>query len=328
MVKRGVALDQGSLDLTEDDPDRQIISYSELSTFRQCPLKHHLSYQRRWTKPPAASGALAKGSLWHLVLEEHYRTIAASAYNGKPRTQAQDDRILAKAWGRIAPLLYDDNGKQTEIQELIEWMYEGHVRKWGTDPTWKILAVEHQIRTPLPKPDGSPSRFILKAKLDLIVLDLELGTRWVVDHKSGGDLPSQQDLEMDDQFGLYSWAMNQVKQPVQGSLHNAARTTRNKGDYPGGQHGNAKAQTLEQRMKRSLIARGKTELENIAFDAFNAAQAAYPEENQVRSLYSSPNPRQCGWMCDMRTEHLMMRQGRNPDDVMREMGWRVDFTRH
>lgn len=293
-------------------------------------MKHHLSYQRRWTKPPPAGGALFKGTTWHNALEAHYKVLQASEYNGRRRTAAQVKRALvacrraASAWFRGDP----ETGQQTDVQVLIEWMYDGYIAKWGINENWKILGTEHQIKTPLPDAEGNPSRYVLKAKLDLVILNLELGTLWVVDHKSGADLPTDQDLNFDDQFGLYVWAMRQMGRPVQGALHSAARTTRNKGDWPGQNHGNAKQQTLDQRFKHSLITRGEQELTNIALDSYNAAVAAYPPEGMVRSIYSSPDPRKCGWMCDMQTAHLLMRSGRNPDQVMREQGYVVDFTRH
>lgn len=323
-----VPIEQSGLDLA--DPDAQIVSYSELSTFRQCPLKHHLSYQRRWTKPPPSGGALYKGTTWHNALEAHYKVLQASPNNGRRRTPAQVKRALV-ACRKAASVWFAGNpetGEQTEVEALVEWMYDGYVAKYGINETWKILGTEHQIKTPLPDAEGKPSRYVLKAKLDLVILDLLTGMLWVVDHKSGADLPTALDMELDDQFGLYCWAMSEMGRPVQGALHSAARTTRNKGDFPGMAHGNAKPQTLEQRFKHTLITRGATELKNIALDAFHAAQAAYPPEGMTRSLYSSPNPRSCGWMCDMRTAHLMMRSGRNPDEVMREQGYVIDFTRH
>lgn len=313
--------------MTDDDAPEIIVSYSELSTFRQCPLKHHLAYQRRWRKPTPEDSALTRGTLWHTVLEEHYKTISQSKYAGKKRTEAQDKRILAVAWERIIPHLFDENGAQTPNQELITWMYQGYVEKYGTDQRWKIIATEHQILVPLLDENGNVSRYVLKVKIDLIVMDLQHGFIWIIDHKSCGDLPKQFDLDLDDQFGLYQWAVQRVGRLVQGTIHSAARTTRNKGDHPDAGK-NTKAQTLEQRFARTPMARTDVELNNLALDAYNATAAAYPPEGITRSLYSSPNPRSCGWQCDMRTAHLMMRQGRAADDAMTETGFVIDLTRH
>lgn len=325
-----MTLDEEELD--ELDRARRIVSYSELDTFRQCPLKHNLGYQQRWTKPVEPDGALAKGTLWHLVMETHYRVLKADPGNGKSRTDRAGVALIKKARRAVEPLLCDSTtGEQTDPQKLIEWMYDGYVQKWGWNDDWKILATEHNVKATLLDEDGQLSDYDLKAKMDLLVYRLDLGTRWVVDHKSGADLPSQQDLEFDDQFGLYTWLMRRVGRPVQGSLHNAARTTRNKGDVDPGeeQPKGTKRQTLDQRFKHSLISRGEQELTNLALDAFRAAQAAYPPPGMVRSLYSSPDPRSCGWKCDFRTAHLLMRSGTgSPNQILLDQGFRVDRTRH
>lgn len=315
----------------------QIVSYSELDTFRQCPLKHHLLYQRRWTKPAREGGALDKGTLWHICMEAHYGVIKVVQDENKGRVPAK----LVKATLVLAReevmkhLVHPISGAQTETQELIEWMYNGYVEQYGVDELWRVIAIEHQIKLALPMPGGAPSRYILKAKLDMIMREWSTGLLWVWDHKSGADLPNKMDLEIDDQFGLYTWLMRQVGKKIAGTMHNAARTTRNAGDRPENQDADGKPlkssqkkQTLEQRMLRTYLNRSDAELSNLALDAYYAAKAAYPDDPAYAARYSSPDPRSCGWKCDVKESHLAMRQGRNPDQVMRENGFVVNRTRH
>jgi hypothetical protein len=316
------------LDPTLEEDGSRIVSYSELDTFRQCPLKHHFAYDQRWTKPPAEDSALTKGSLWHAVMETHYKTLIKSKFNGKPRTAAQVQRALDACRAAVTPLFRnEETGEQSDNQALVEWMYNGYVEFHGVNESWRIIGVEHQIIAPLRDEDGNRSLYRLKAKIDLLIEDLILGTRWVVDHKSCANLPYQFEMDMDDQFGLYVWSMRQVGRPVQGSLHSAARTTRNQADKPG-YEGKAKPQELSGRFKLTLLTRTPVELENLALDAFRAAQAAYPPEGMIRSLYSSPDPRQCGWKCDFKDAHLRMRTGVKPPRALTEAGFRVDRTRH
>jgi hypothetical protein len=298
-----------------------IVSYSELDTFRQCPLKHHLLYGMRWTRPVKEGSALDKGSFWHLIMETHYRRIKAwqDENGGKPIPEAWEEKFLLELYEKeIVPLLWD--GKRGEwispTAELIDWMYKGHVSMWGCDSEWKILGIEHQIITPLRDPRGRRSRYHLKAKMDLIIQKRRDGGRWVVDHKSGGNLPTQMDLEIDDQFGLYTWAMREVGRRVTGSLHNAARTQRNKSPM-----------TLESRMSRTHLNRSEKELTNLALDAYHCARAAYPPKGH-EARYSSPDPRSCGWKCDIKEPHLLMRQGRPVQEVMVEYGFKINRTRH
>lgn len=318
--------------MTDVGTDRITVSYSELSTFRQCPLLHMVKYQQRWTKPVTPGGALDKGKLWHAVQEIHWKIIFewnATHPANKRRTDAQDKTLLAKIRKAIAPLLYDqESGAQTEVQELIEWMYKGWLELYGTDrDSFKPLAIEHPIEVPLKDERGMPTRFVLKARIDLIGRDLGSGLLVVVDHKSGGNLPDDLALELDDQFGLYLWLLRMAGKNAAASWHWGARTQRNQADHPG-YEGRSKPQTLEQRFRRTLLTREDIELKNIALDAYHAANAAYPLDPDNAPRYSAPNPRSCSWMCDIKAAHLMARKGRRLDEALFEHGFHVDRTRH
>lgn len=300
-----------------------IVSYSELDTYRQCPLKHHLLYGQRWTKPAKEGSALAKGSLYHAVMEEHYRVIKEyqdqhAGKNPKPGSD-EEKMLLHKARAAVWPLLWDGKAGRfhNDICDLIAWMYEGHVENYGLMLDWRIVGVEHQIITPLRDERGRRTRYHLKAKLDLVVRQRSTGGLWVVDHKSGANLPNDMDLEIDDQFGLYTWAMQEVGKPVIGSLHASNRTQRNKSFMP-----------FDTRMRLTFLNRDKTELRNLALDAYEVARAAHPPASQRPARYSSPDPRSCGWKCDVKEPHLLMRRGRNPAEVMREYGFTINRTRH
>jgi hypothetical protein len=299
-----------------------VVSYSELDTFRQCPLKHHWAYKERWRKPITESSALAKGSLMHLVYETHYQVLQQHDRLTK-ESQAQ---ALAEAAAAVRPILFDDRtGEQTETQELVYWIYKGYVQRWGAEPEFEIEGVEEAFRINLNDPEGKPSRFILKGKIDLIVRDRSNGQLWVIDHKSGANLPSQLDLEIDDQFGLYVWAMRESGSPVLGAVHSASRTTRNVADYPG-YIGKSQPQSLDQRFSRTYLNRSEAELSSIALDAWAAAVNAYPDHDMP--LYSSPDPRNCGWKCDFKEIHLLARKGRDPRQALEDYGFFQDFTRH
>lgn len=298
----------------------QIVSYSELDTGRQCPLKHHLSYKRRWTKPPKPGGALDKGSLYHNAMEDHYGVIKQHQDQHKGRIpKSQQARVLEAAREIVVKRLIDDRTGEflSDTHELIMWMYDGYVENYGVDEDWRIVAIEHQIIVPLPDANGNESRYHIKMKLDLIVREWSTGNLYVIDHKSGSNLPNKMDLEIDDQFGLYTWGMRRVGRKVMGAIHSANRTQRNKGPMP-----------LDTRMSRTYLTRSEVELDNLALDAYYTARALYPDDPNYELRFSSPDPRQCGWKCDMKEPHLLMRKGRNPDEVMIEYGYVVNRTRH
>jgi hypothetical protein len=304
-------------------PKQIVVSYSELDTYRQCPLKHLLAYKQRWTKDKAEDSALGKGTLWHKVMEAHYETL--KMFQNDPAVVTERE-ILKVARAAVTPLLFGDRGKQTEVQELMEWMYEGHIERYGKDGEFTIVGIELGPHVPLPWPNGRPSHYVLKTKLDLLVKD-GFGELWIIDHKSGANKPTQFELQVDDQFGLYTWAVQRLGYKVSGSIHSYARTTRNTGDYPDAA-AKYKPQTLDQRFERYYLNRSDRELKALADDAFAAARNAYPPKGMALPLYSAPDPRNCGWKCDFKEAHLMLREGLSLEHVMKSEGFHQDFTRH
>ena len=312
-----------------------VVSYSELSTYRSCPLKHYLVYKERWTKPVDEMSALGKGTLWHLVMEAHYLNIQM-CQRGLIGKDELEDRLHEE----VGALLCDPiTGEQSEVQELVAWMYEGYREQWGYDDQWQILAVEHKFHSRIPSvSENDHSPFVLKGKLDLVVRDRNTGYIWVVDHKSGANLPNEDDLDMADQFALYLWLLRQNNVRVVGAIHSAARTTRNAGDRPENQDpatglplkSNQKKQSLDQRFKRTLMSRGDKELHNIANDAWSTAANAYPEALgwDPLPLYSNPDTMPFTWRGEWRDVYLMSRKGRPIHDVLTELGFVQNYERH
>lgn len=308
-----------------------IVSYSELDTYRQCPLKHQLAYKERWRKDQGVGSALHKGSMWHKVLEDHYTVIMGLWDNKLIDMDADPFHAEYLEMCRAATrkhLINDETGDYiNEDAALVDWMYQGHVDHYGLDLEWTPLAIEFAFQLPLVNENGRPSRYQIKGKLDMVIKHNRTGLVWILDHKSGANLPNQMDLEIDDQFGLYTWAMRQLGWPVVGSIHSAARTKRNLADFPG-YEGKSKPQTLEDRFRRTLLNRSAEEVAEVAKDAYAAARNAYPPKSKQLPLYSSPDPRQCGWKCDFKEIHLMGRQGIPYQESLETSGFVQDFTRH
>lgn len=301
---------------------RTVVSYSELDTFRQCPLKHNLAYKQRWTRDKDDESALTKGTLWHAVLETHYREIQKIQSSLGRRIHPEEEPTALKRCGAAATAILTDSrsGVQTPAQELVEWMYRGYTQMYGLDRDWWIVAVEHAAEIPLPtNTSGRKSpKYSIKMKIDLVVKDRR-SNLWVVDHKSCSRLPAKREYDLDDQFGLYTWGMRQLGHPVEGSVHSAARTQRNKGDAEG-----TKPMGLDERFARTPMFRTDAELNNIALDAYRAAHAS----RTTGIPFSSPNPDTCGWRCDFREAHLDMRKGLDPRRSLADRGFYQDKTRH
>lgn len=254
---------------------------------------------------------MSRGTLWHNVLEGHYRVIWSYQ-----RGEVNEDQV-AELLQRNADEWLTTNGEQTDEQELVAWMYTGYVEQWGFDAHWEIVAVEHNAEVALPTPTGGRSRLRLKIKIDLVVK--QDGHLWVVDHKSGKDLPKGKQLDINDQFGLYTWGLRQMGKKVFGSLHNAARTHRNVDQT---KH----FQPLEERFKRTRLVRSDAELTTVATEAYKTMKIT----NMFKpgEAPRSPDDDRCGWRCDYTDACLAGRKGLDEEQFLRDLGYVQDFTRH
>lgn len=295
---------------TTTSTDPIIISWSEIDAYRQCPFKHHNLYRERWQEPTPGP-ALVRGTAWHQVMEHHYQALMALPHRGrKPGTALMKSRQpeVRQHIDAINQLLGRDSKtlQPTEQQTLLDWMYTGYLETYGTDPEWEIVAVEWKGVVPLPNPEGGPSRFLLKAKIDLLA---KMRNRlWLWDHKTGANLPRDKDLDFDDQFGLYTWMMREVGFPVIGSMHSASITRRNK----------VQAQTLESRFLRTYMDRNDYELDQIAAEAYRTAEKMWPEGGIDRVPERTPDTERCQWRCCLTEACLHARRSRKPT-AMREM---------
>lgn len=307
----------------------RVVSWSEISKARKCPHDHMLAYKERWTKPPATNSALGKGTLFHKVIEVYYNSLLHGS---------TADVALVDARREIGD--YRQLGIDREVLDLIEWMLEGYHERWKGDPEWEVVAVEHRFQVPLRTTSGRLSGFILKGGVDLIIRDRSNGRVFIVDHKTCANLPKDRELELDDQFALYLWALRTLGHKVSGAIHNAARTTRNKGDFPdivaewhrikqeGGKPGvQPKPQLLEGRFDRTWMARTDRELDTVAQEALASVRKAYATSNTHER---NPDPDRCRWMCSY-TEACLIGRKVGIDRERRfllDTGYVQDFTRH
>lgn len=306
-----------------------VVSWSEISSRRACPHKHHLEYRERWTRPKSLNSALGKGTLFHACLEAYY--LARKANKSLDECLAAGYKVLDET-----PI---ENEFDQEGVDTVRWMYEGYHEMYMGDTLWRVEAVEHRFRVKLPTILPNQPEIWLKGSIDLIVRD-EKNRILVLDHKTSASLPKDQTFELSDQFSLYLWALRQLGVVPFAAMHNAIKTKRNKGDIPGeidkwletkaagGRAGaEPKMQTLDQRFARRFIARTPRELDMIAREAAATAVQAYmnPRMNE-----RNPNEDYCRFMCSFREPCLDGRKfGREFElDSLRELGFEQNFTRH
>jgi PD-(D/E)XK nuclease superfamily len=282
-------------------PEPRPVSWSEISTFRQCPHKHQLLYIERW-KEPEAGPALRRGILWHELLELWYpnRPNRAMYRGSTAKLRMLEMRLEAHidTWGD------PDSDSDEEIRDINRWMLQGYVEKWGLDPEWEVIEAEKWVEVPL-------GPYLFRAKIDLLVRIR--GHLWVIDHKTASNMPNQREHDLDDQFGLYVWALRQLGLPVLGCIYNVALTRRNK----------KTPQTLDSRFARHLSNRTDRELDLVAHEAEQTLDRAWgrvkPGELVVRERHTDPET--CRWKCQAMTACMAGRRGRDEHAFLRSAGF-------
>lgn len=290
------------------------ISWSEIDSWRQCPFKWRLEYAERWV-PAETSPALSKGTLWHTVLEKHYRIL-------------QSSRSLATAMDAVDAFLdamtTDTSvyGSATpEYVDLIRWMYSGYVQMWQHDDAEHQI-IEIELRRELPLIEGIVN---IKCKIDYLMKDL-FGFYWLYDHKSGQNLPSKRETDLDDQFALYQWILNQTLDAnIFGIVHNAARTTRLK----------TREAPLVERFARIKMVRTEVEMQTMIEEIQSTALdivAAYDNLDSPETLVTPrhPDPDRCKWRCSF-TNPCLLGRGTEPSrtrTMLKDLDFTQDWTRH
>lgn len=271
------------------------VSYSELATFRDCPLKWQLAYYWR-LEHPTKDIRLDRGSAWHGMLEAHYIAIQHGAGKAEARKAAVD---ALNDYSRTVT-----GGLPDAEFETLTWMYDDYVRIYKSDAQYVVLDTEQDFTFPMPV-EGAPG-LVIVGKIDLETADADDGTRRVWDHKSASGRDVSKDgfvseMLLEDQFILYAAAKRMAGEPVASVVYNAARTDKLK-----------RAMLDVERFNRVSIPYTDPALDEVWADNIRAATALVAMWNDPERVYSVPNPKQCGWKCQFQRTHIESRSTGRP----------------
>lgn len=267
-------------------------SWTAISTYRQCPHKYKLSYIDRW-QPPSLSKPLRIGLLWHDLLDQHY--------NGMKQYKIPNIEQVIE--------LLDINGARDpdhpehDVGATCAWMYDGY-RDWSMSlfPQWEIQEVEYEFRVPL-----LDTGVELVGRIDLLV---RVGRHlWVVDHKAVKNLPTDKELDLDDQTPLYIWGMRQAGFEVRGAILSYSRY-----------HKLVRPMSTSERFHREMIYRTDDELETVVSEAAASIRAAHSPD---QAFERHPDPQMCKWRCPFLEPCL---GGRKAPHLERELLQHLKFT--
>jgi putative RecB family exonuclease len=131
---------------TEGVAGRDFVSWSQLSTFRQCPLKYWFRYLDK-AEPEFVASALLLGSSIHSAIELHHRRQLEGA---DPSTL---DELLIEFWDEWKSRVEDSpevrfnkNEDFNSIHELAERMLSRFLESELSHPPGVVIGIEESLR--------------------------------------------------------------------------------------------------------------------------------------------------------------------------------------
>lgn len=194
---------------------RNVLTYSALNTFRNCPRKYYLRYIECLRRPERPE-ALAFGSVIHAALEQWYRLV-------------DDPNRLLKVLDAIDAQFPQ---RQHDAEERNRWhlaraMFEGYVAHYPTEP-FEIVEVEKEFTADIRNPESgrTSQTFNIAGKADAIVR--QDGELYLLEHKTASAISGDylDRLWTDTQIALYCHYLREIGFPIVGVIYNVLLKTR------------------------------------------------------------------------------------------------------
>lgn len=162
-----------------------------VKSYRRCPKQYEYKYisklQRKKPAPP-----LIRGTIIHEML-------AVRAIPGAMTPK----KVLANYEEKYGTLFREERETYGEtFLEDIKRIYEGYLRQYGSDEDIEWEASEEFVSTDI------GNGIIYQGHLDKRLVTLKDNRRWVMDHKTHRNIPTEEQRFNDYQILLYLWAYN------------------------------------------------------------------------------------------------------------------------
>lgn len=276
------------------------VSWSELSAYRTCPMRHWLDYRQRQPRDRTQVNAATLGTRWHSMMQAWYQGRGEGRW---PELLAVEVPAAFLTWTPSS------DAEQDMLSTLL-WMWDGFLLTGDPFADCQVLGVEQEWRTELPRIPGQPANvtFWLKTIVDLVA---QRGPRLlVVDHKSQAKhmkpADMTRDMDVEDQLGLYLWtAGEQLNLPahrMSACWSYACTTDLKKEPRP-----------PEQRFWLAWSARRRAALAVTAREAAETALAAYARPLDVEPPRHTSKDH-CRW-CDHRAPCYVGRDRDRPVEL-------------
>ncbi len=181
---------------------RDYISFSEISTYRGCPLRHHFRYVLGLPEP-TVSASLVFGRAIHQAVEHHFNELLAG---NQPPTL---DALLAeydRAWSETdcGSVTFGKDDDLSRLNQLAQRMLAAFQGSAIAQPNGNIIGVEEELRGSVVS--GCPD---LLGRVDLLLESPEAVT--IVDLKtSRSRWSAEQGDDQAEQLLLYSELVRRI----------------------------------------------------------------------------------------------------------------------
>lgn len=180
------------------------LSYSQIETFKTCPLHYKLKYILRIPTPP--SPAQSFGISMHRALKEFYESVVVSE---KP-TEKLLLQKLDEEW--IKEGYKSKSHEKKSIKSAKGYLKDYYEKEF--DKKNLPVGLEKSFVVPLGSIGGKKKREHLKigGKIDRVD-KVDDGKLEIIDYKTGANIPTQKQIDHDMQLTFYALAATSVKEP-------------------------------------------------------------------------------------------------------------------
>ncbi len=169
------------------------LSYSQIETFKTCPLHYKLKYILKVPTPPNASASF--GTSMHGTLKGFYEEVSRGV---KPTDRLLYD-LLESNWVKEG---FKSKKQEKDFFEKGKLYLSGFL-KTGFNPKTPILSLEQPFTIPLGKD------LKIGGRVDRVD-DLGGGEIEIIDYKTGATIPSQREVDKNLQLSFYALAATKI----------------------------------------------------------------------------------------------------------------------
>ncbi len=198
-------------------PQREHISFSEVSSYRRCPKAWEYRYLKR-LKRKFKGVRLLRGEILHEMLNAYVNSKIIKGYDGNDPWD-----VLEEYAEKFGAYFEEEKDMHGDIIGDCGKIFEGYLRKYRKDPlTYEASEIKVEVDLSKLGSGALPVTFI--GFLDKVARD-EQERRWLVDHKFLKSIPTADDRFAELQLLIYVWAvgMEDPKKHIDGVCWDYAR---------------------------------------------------------------------------------------------------------